>query len=104
MNELNPTNRLTRNSHVNRNNPTETKKNSNGKSDQTSHSDKVTLSSTSKEASKAKGEKFASEIRFDLVQKFKDVLSEGDYEVKSNEIADKIVQKIRENKNQTLLY
>ena len=66
--------------------------------------DRVTLSKTSKTQASASGVKsVASKIRQDLVNKFRDILQKGSYEVKANEIADKIVQKIRENKNSMIL-
>ena len=62
------------------------------------------LSETSKSQATASGEKVVSSgIRQDLVNKFRDVLQKGSYEVKANEIADKIVQKIREDKNHLIL-
>jgi flagellar biosynthesis anti-sigma factor FlgM len=62
--------------------------------------DKVTLSEPSKaQASAGKSKATADEIRHELVNKFRNVLQNGSYEVKSNEIADKIVQNIRENKH-----
>ena len=71
-----------------------------GKSSSTKNVDKVTLSKTSKtQASTSEVKNVASEIRQDLVTKFRDILEKGSYEVKANEIADKIVQKIKENKN-----
>jgi flagellar biosynthesis anti-sigma factor FlgM len=66
--------------------------------------DKVMLSEPSKaQASASKTKATASEIRHELVNKFRNALQNGSYEVKSNEIADKIVQKIRENKNRMVL-
>ena len=38
-------------------------------------------------------------IRRELVNKYKDILGKGDYRIKSGEIADKMVQKIRDDKN-----
>lgn len=65
--------------------------------------DRVTLSAASREESaKNKEVASASEVRYDLVKKFRNVLDDGSYVVKANEIAEKIVQKIRENKNPTL--
>ena len=62
--------------------------------------DKVTLSEPSKaQASAGKSKDTENEIRHELVNKFRNVLQNGSYEVKSNEIAEKIVQNIRENKN-----
>ena len=75
-----------------------------GKKDSSDSIDKVTLSEPSKaQASASKSKVIASEIRHELVNKFRDVLQNGSYEVKANEIADKIVQKIRENKTRLVL-
>ena len=75
-----------------------------GMSSKAKNIDRVTLSESSKtQASASKTKVVASEIRQDLVNKFRDVLQSGSYEVKANEIADKIVQKIRENKNHLAL-
>ena len=64
------------------------------------HVDKVTISEHSKaQASADKSKDTANEIRHELVNKFRNVLKNGSYEVKANEIAEKIVQNIRENKN-----
>ena len=63
------------------------------------HVDKITLSEPSKaQASTGKIKATANEIRHELVNKFRNVLQNGSYEVKANEIAEKIVQNIRENK------
>ena len=67
------------------------------------HVDKITLSEPSKaQASTGKSKATANEIRHELVNKFRNVLQNGSYEVKSNEIADKIVQNIRENKHRLI--
>ena len=67
------------------------------------HLDKVTLSEPSKaQSSSGKSKATANEIRHELVNKFRNVLQNGSYEVKSNEIADKIVQNIRENKHRLI--
>jgi flagellar biosynthesis anti-sigma factor FlgM len=64
------------------------------------HVDKVTLSEPSKAQTLAgKSKATTNEIRHELVNKFRNVLQNGSYEVKANEIAEKIVQNIRENKN-----
>ena len=66
--------------------------------------DRVTLSEVSKNQVPSKGSKdIAGEIRHDLVNKFRNVLRDGTYSIKSDEIADKIVQKIRDNKNHLTL-
>ena len=67
-------------------------------------SDRVTLSETSKKQVPTKESKSVTgEIRHDLVNKFRNVLRDGNYSVKADEIADKIVQKIRDNKNHLAL-
>jgi anti-sigma28 factor (negative regulator of flagellin synthesis) len=63
------------------------------------HLDKVTLSEPYKvQTSVSKSKATTSEIRHELVNKYRNVLQNGSYEVKANEIAEKIVQNIRENK------
>ena len=75
-----------------------------GKPSSTKNVDRVTLSKTLKaQASPSEVKSVASEIRQDVINKFRDILQKGSYEVKANEIADKIVQKIRENKNNMIL-
>lgn len=67
-------------------------------------SDRVTLSETSRNQAPSKTPKsVAGEIRHDLVNKFREILREGTYSIKADEIADKIVQKIRDNKNHLAL-
>ena len=62
--------------------------------------DKVTLSETSKNQAVSKETKnVTGEVRHELVNKFRNVLQDGNYSIKADEIADKIVQKIRDNKN-----
>ena len=63
-------------------------------SDRVSLSQNIERQSSSKESKNATGE-----IRHDLVNKFKNVLKDGTYSIKANEIADKLVQNIRDNKN-----
>ena len=66
--------------------------------------DRVTLSEVSKNQVPSKGSKSTtSEIRHDLVNKFRNVLRDGTYSIKADEIADKIVQKIRDNKNHLVM-
>jgi anti-sigma28 factor (negative regulator of flagellin synthesis) len=45
----------------------------------------------------------SSEVRQDLVNKHKASLANGTYEVKAQELAEKMIQKIRENKTRELL-
>ena len=66
--------------------------------------DRITLSDTSKKQTVSiKSEKITGEIRHDLVNKFRNILRDGNYSIKADEIADKIVQKIRDNKNHLAL-
>jgi flagellar biosynthesis anti-sigma factor FlgM len=103
MNELEITTKIGRRNPVNgsakgKNKPVPGNKLSSG------NVDKVTFSDPSKaQASASKSKTIASEIRHELVNKFRDILQNGSYEVKANEIADKIVQKIRENKYRLVL-
>ena len=68
------------------------------------HVDKATLSEPSKaQASASKSKATTSEIRHELVNKYRTVLQNGSYEVKANEIAEKIVQNIQENKKHLII-
>ena len=67
-------------------------------------SDRVSLSKNVKQQPPSKNLKNGTgEIRHDLVNKFRNVLRDGNYSIKADEIADKIVQKIRDNKNHLAL-
>ena len=68
-----------------------------------SKSDWVSLSESSKTEPSMDRKGIASDIRFDLVKKYREVLADGSYQVKSDELADKIVQKVKENKNTIFL-
>ena len=57
------------------------------------------LQSKTPQKNKKVPEKKSSEIRHDLVRKFKLDLTKGLYDVRSKEIADKIIQKIRDEKS-----
>ena len=65
--------------------------------------DWVSLSESSKTEPSMDRKGIASDIRFDLVKKYREVLADGSYQVKSDELADKIVQKVKENKNTIFL-
>ena len=103
MNKLEPTSKIGRQDAINgsakgKNKPVA------GKPASAKNIDRVTLSETSKtQASASEVKSVASEIRQDVINKFRDILQKGSYEVKANEIADKIDQKIRENKNNVIL-
>ena len=63
-------------------------------------SDRVSLSQNIEKQSSSKESKNGTgEIRHHLVNKFKNVLKDGTYSIKADEIADKLVQNIRDNKN-----
>ena len=63
-------------------------------SDRVSLSQNIERQSSSKESKNGTGE-----IRHHLVNKFKNVLKDGTYSIKADEIADKLVQNIRDNNN-----
>ena len=66
-------------------------------------SDRVSLSESYKGKSVKDARGIVSDIRYDLVKKYREVLADGSYQVKSDELADKIVQKVKENKNTIFL-
>ena len=68
-----------------------------------SKADRVTLSEPSKEKSPTTERGIVSEMRTDLIKKYRKILADGTYQIKSEELADKIVQKVKENKNTVLL-
>jgi anti-sigma28 factor (negative regulator of flagellin synthesis) len=50
------------------------------------------------------GKKVSSpEIRRDLVEKYKTSLAEGTYEIKAHELAEKMIQKIRESQTRVII-
>ena len=103
MNKLGPTSKIGRQDAINGSSKGKNKPVA-GKPASAKNIDRVTLSETSKtQASASEVKSVASEIRQDVINKFRDILQKGSYEVKANEIADKIVQKIRENKNNMIL-
>lgn len=66
--------------------------------------DRVTLSHKPNQAPLETGPAKASgQIREQLVSKFRDILEQGTYQVKADEIAKKMVQKIQEEKDQTII-
>jgi flagellar biosynthesis anti-sigma factor FlgM len=69
-----------------------------------SSADRVTLSHKPNQASaKTESAKSSGQIRDQLVNKFRDYLEQGTYKVKADEIAKKMVQKISEDKDQTII-
>ena len=62
--------------------------------------DRISLSESYKEKKSSIIKKgIVSDVRYDLVKKYREILADGSYQIKSNELADKIVQKVKENKN-----
>jgi len=66
--------------------------------------DRVTLShKPSQTPPKTDSAKASGQIREQLVSKFRDILEQGTYQVKADEIANKMVRKIQEEKDQTII-
>ena len=65
--------------------------------------DRISLSESYKEKSLINKEGIVSDVRYDLVKKYREHLADGSYQIKSDELADKIVQKVKENKNMIFL-
>jgi len=65
--------------------------------------DRISLSESHKGNSSMKKKGIASDVRYDIVKKYREILADGSYRVKSNELADKIVQKVKENKSMFFL-
>jgi flagellar biosynthesis anti-sigma factor FlgM len=66
--------------------------------------DRVTLSHKPSQASaKTETAKTSGHVRDQLVSKFRDFLEQGTYQVKADEIAKKMVQKIQDDKDQTII-
>lgn len=99
MNELIPTSKITRT------NPVEQRKTNSPRSLQSAKEgeevvDRVTLSESSKiSPSTQNAETDSIDIRRNLVDKFRQELETGSYSVKANEIAEKMIQKIRDDKD-----
>ena len=58
--------------------------------------DLVALSSKAISLNEPKETKKSSDIRIDLVNKYKDDINKGNYKIKTDEIADKMIQKYKE--------
>ena len=100
MNKLNMTLKISNNDSL----KIESKNISNEKKDKVvdieKNMDKVSLSNSAKtDNSTQPRNKIASDVRYNLIKKYKAVLAEGTYKIKSDELADKMIQKIKENKN-----
>ena len=65
--------------------------------------DRISLSESYKGKSSINKKGVVSDVRYDLVKKYREILADGSYQIKSNELADKIVQKVKEGKSSILL-
>ena len=98
MTKLNSSLKIDQNNSINKEFTIKQSKN-NSVSGKENSSDRVSISKTYKGNSSTTGREIASDIRYDLVKKYREVLADGSYKVKSTELADKMVQKVKENKN-----
>tara|TARA_Y100001960_G_scaffold4134_1_gene4501 strand:+ start:227 stop:541 length:315 start_codon:yes stop_codon:yes gene_type:complete len=104
MNNLDPTFKLVSGNKVKGDSKGLKNFNKNYKPSGVNNPDRITLSKNSKKQPVLiESEKVTGEIRHDLVNKFRNILKDGSYSIKADEIADKIVQKIRDNKNHLAL-
>ena len=78
-------------------------KNANSSSREETKPDRISLSESYKGKSSKNKKGIVSDVRYDLVKKYREILADGSYQIKSSELADKIVQKVKENKNMILL-
>ena len=78
-------------------------KNANSISGEETKPDRISLSESYKEKSSINKKGIVSDVRYDLVKKYREILADGSYQIKSNELADKIVQKVKEGKSSILL-
>ena len=78
-------------------------KNANSVSREEAKPDRISLSESYKEKSSINKKGIVSDVRYDLVKKYREILANGSYQIKSNELADKIVQKVKEGKSRILL-
>jgi len=65
--------------------------------------DRISLSESYKGNSSINKKGIVSDVRYDLVKKYREHLADGSYQIKSDELADKIVQKVKENKSMLFL-
>jgi len=78
-------------------------KNANSISREETKPDRISLSESYKGKSSINKKGVVSDVRYDLVKKYREILADGSYKIKSNELADKIVQKVKEGKSSILL-
>ena len=103
MTKLNPAIKINQRSSVDQEYTIKTIKNDSSIAKKEFKSDRVSLSEAYKGKPSKSGRDIASDVRYDLVKKYREILADGSYQVKSEELADKIVQKVKENKNTILL-
>ena len=104
MNKLNPTIKINRRNVAAQKITNESKKLDNKNIDREAKNDQVSLSKTSKLNASIQGRSnIVSDVRYDLIRKYREILDNGTYVVKAEELADKIVQKIKENKNRMVI-
>ena len=104
MNKLNPTIKINRRNAVVQKPIKSSDKIENKKINGENKIDQISLSQTAKiKASSQRQTNIASDLRYDLINKYREILDSGTYVVKAEELADKIVQKIRENKNRMVI-
>ena len=103
MNKLNPALKINQRDSVRQESTTKSVKTDNSRVGKETKSDWVSLSEAYKKEPLSDGKGIASDVRFDLVKKYREVLADGSYQIKSDELADKIVQKVKENKNTIFL-
>ena len=78
-------------------------KESNSSTKEETKPDRISLSESYKGKSSINKKGIVSDVRYDLVKKYREILADGSYQIKSNELADKIVQKVKEGKSSILL-
>jgi anti-sigma28 factor (negative regulator of flagellin synthesis) len=66
-------------------------------------SDRIVLSKTYEAKALISKIEIVSDERYDLVKKFRKVIADGTYQIKSNELAEKIIQKVKESKHKIFL-
>ena len=74
-------------------------KNTSSNSSKETMPDRISLSESYKGKSSINKKGIVSDVRYDLVKKYREILADGSYQIKSDELADKIVQKVKENKS-----
>lgn len=103
MNKLNPNIKLNERNSITHEITKKTGDVRNKKSNKVPKNDQVSLSQTSKLKASSKENNIVSDVRYEVIKKYREVLNSGNYVVKADELADKIVQKIRENKNRMII-